>query len=68
MLRMIVCLLLLAMTTVAQAQTPPSATEISRYEGLHRAAHEGDVDTIRRLAASGANLDARDQAGRTPRS
>ena len=66
MLRMIVCLLLLAMTTVAQAQTPPSATEISRYEGLHRAAHEGDVDTIRRLAASGANLDARDQAGRTP--
>jgi ankyrin repeat protein len=65
MIRMIVSLLLLAVTANAQAQVPPSAAEISSYEGLHRAAHEGDVETIRRLAAEGAKIDARDQAGRT---
>ena len=52
--------------TAAQAQTPPSAAELARYEGLHRAAHDGDQATIRRLAGAGADLDARDRAGRTP--
>jgi ankyrin repeat protein len=33
---------------------------------LHEAAVAGDVDAIRRLAAAGVDLDARDDAGRTP--
>ena len=52
--------------TTATAQTPPSASEIAAYQGLHSAAHEGDVAAIRRLAAEGADLEARDDAGRTP--
>ncbi|MGI9334855.1 MAG: ankyrin repeat domain-containing protein [Gammaproteobacteria bacterium] len=50
----------------AAAQTPPSSYDIESYEGLHRAAHNGDVDAVRKLAASGADLEARDAAGRTP--
>ena len=48
------------------AQVPPSAAEAARYQGLHAAAHRGDVARIRQLAASGADLDARDGQGRTP--
>lgn len=58
-------LVLLPAAPVA-AQVPPSPTELARYEGLHRAAHEGDVATIRRLAAAGADPNARDSALRTP--
>lgn len=50
----------------ANAQTAPSASEIADYEGLFLAAHEGDADAIRRLARSGADLEARDARGRTP--
>ena len=50
----------------AGAQTKPSISQIAAYEGLHRAAHENDVATIRRLAAQGADLDARDRFARTP--
>jgi ankyrin repeat protein len=48
------------------AQTPPSPADIAGYDGLHRAAHEGDVPAIRNLSASGADLEERDPAGRTP--
>lgn len=48
------------------AQTPPSETEIASYSGLHLAAHEGSLDTIRRLIADGADVDQRDGSGRTP--
>ena len=58
-------LLLIAFASVAQAQTPPSASEIARFDGLHRAAHVGDVDAIQQLVANGAELDVRDGAGRT---
>ena len=50
----------------ALAQTAPNAAEIARYDGLHRAAHEGDAEAIARLIAAGADPDARDGAGRTP--
>ncbi len=50
----------------ALAQTAPSPSEIASYSGLHLAAHEGDVDEIMRLIASGAELEARDGSGRTP--
>jgi ankyrin repeat protein len=66
MLRVIIACGLLALTSVAQAQTAPSAAEIAAYEGLHRAAQDGNVEAIRRLAKAGAALDARDAHGRTP--
>lgn len=47
-------------------QTPPSATEIASYSGLHLAAHEGNLDTIRQLLADGADVNKRDGSGRTP--
>ena len=50
----------------AIAQTPPSAVELSAYRGLHAAAARDDAAAIGRLAASGADLNARDAAGRTP--
>lgn len=50
----------------AMAQVPPNAMEQADYSGLHRAALDGYVSTIRRLAAEGADLEARDGKGRTP--
>ncbi|CAH1665576.1 Ankyrin repeat domain-containing protein [Hyphomicrobiales bacterium] len=62
-----VCALLAAIWSgAATAQTPPSAAELAAYRGLHAAAAAGDAATIRQLAASGADLDARDGNGRTP--
>lgn len=57
----------------AQAQVPPTPTEVQAYRGLHAAAHRGDVATIERLVAerpapaqARALLNARDAGGRTP--
>jgi uncharacterized protein len=50
----------------AQAQVPPTATEASAYQGLHAAAHQGDLGAIQRLAVNKTALEARDSAGRTP--
>ncbi len=50
----------------AQAQTAPSSIQVAAYDGLHRAAYLNDIAEIRRLAATGANLEARDGSGRTP--
>lgn len=50
----------------AGAQTPPSSTQAAAYSGLHAAAYTGDADAARRLLAAGADLEARDGAGRTP--
>lgn len=50
----------------AIAQTAPSARQIADYQGLHAAAHRGDVAGIRKLAAGGADLEVRDTSGRTP--
>ncbi len=58
---------LLALGTSALAQTPPSERELNAYDGLFRAAHEGDVEAIRRLTRNqGADVNARDRRGRTP--
>lgn len=61
----IVLFLLVFLTGPALAQTAPTAAEISAYDGLHRAAAEGDAAEIQRLAAAGADLEARDPVGRT---
>ncbi|AVO37549.1 ankyrin repeat domain-containing protein [Pukyongiella litopenaei] len=66
MMRVILSFFLLVVAPMVHAQTPPSTADVAGYDGLHLAAHEGDADAIRRLAASGADLDARDRAGRTP--
>lgn len=59
--------LLLGLTAgMAVAQTPPSAVQIAAYDGLHRAAQDNDAAAIRRLAAAGADLEARDANGRRP--
>ena len=58
-------LLALGLASIASAQVPPSSAEIGSYDGLHLAAHTGDVEAIRRLVAEGADLEARDGRGRT---
>lgn len=50
----------------AAAQVPPRDAEIAAFEGLHAAAHAGNVAEIRRLISAGADLEARDGYGRTP--
>ena len=65
-MRAILIPLLLLAATGAQAQTAPSVSEIAAYDGLHRAAHQGDVAAVQALAASGAALNERDASGRTP--
>ena len=47
------------------AQVPPTAAEVAAYQGLHAAAHRGDLPAIQRLAANKAALEARDGAART---
>ena len=49
-----------------RAQVPPTASEAAAYQGLHAAAHRGDLAAIARLATQPAALQARDSAGRTP--
>ena len=53
------------MAAPAKAPTPPSASELQAYRGLHAAAARGDAAEIRRLLAAGAAADARDGNGRT---
>ena len=58
--------LVLALGGAAQAQVGPTPAEAAQYQGLHAAAHAGDAARIAKLAAGGADLDARDGYGRTP--
>jgi uncharacterized protein len=56
-------------SSAARAQVPPTPTEAAAYQGLHAAAHQGDLAAIQRLtaiASSKAVLEARDAGGRTP--
>jgi uncharacterized protein len=59
--------LMLALTSVAHAQVPPSANEIARYGGLHAAAARGDAHEIKRIVAGrqAVVIDAADGYGRT---
>jgi ankyrin repeat protein len=50
----------------AQAQIPPSASELRLYAGLHAAAAKGNAAEIGRLIALGERPDAKDTNGRTP--
>ncbi|HEX2541926.1 MAG TPA: ankyrin repeat domain-containing protein [Caldimonas sp.] len=55
-----------ALGLAAQAQVAPSPAEVAVYQGLHAAAHRGDVVAIARLGSDRAALEARDGHGRTP--
>jgi hypothetical protein len=48
------------------AQVAPTSAETVRYAGILLAAARGDVAEIGRLAASGQNVNVRDDYGRTP--
>jgi hypothetical protein len=56
----------LLLTSLAFAQTPPSAAELQAYRGLHAAAAKGDIAEIEKLVKAGAPIDARDGRARTP--
>ncbi len=62
----VMALLACAFAGTASAQVAPSATEIAAYTGLFAAAARGDAAEIGRLAASGADVNAREGYGRTP--
>ncbi len=64
--RRLLVFLSITAAAAADAQTPPSSSDIAGYDGLHRAAHENDVEAIRQLAAAGHDVNARDLANRTP--
>ncbi len=53
-------------TGTALAQRAPNAREAASYQGLHAAAHTGNVAQIAQLAAAKADLNGRDGNGRTP--
>ena len=56
----------LLMPLDALAQRPPSASQVAAYEGMFKAAFEGNLAELRKLLASGSNIEARDPNGRTP--
>ena len=56
----------LLLTPQAQAQVPPTASEIAAYQGLHAAAARGDTAALQRLLAGRPDVNARDAHGRTP--
>lgn len=55
-----------AVTTAAVAQVAPTSSEIAQYTGVLAAAARGDAAEIKKLAAGGADVNARDGYGRTP--
>lgn len=57
---------LILLVSAAAAQTAPTAREVAAYEGLFRAAHEGDIAAIRVALAAGADVKATDRRQRTP--
>jgi ankyrin repeat protein len=59
-------LLLVLYAGLVLAQSAPTADELARYDGLHRAAAAGDTAAIERLCEEGADANGRDAFGRTP--
>lgn len=62
----LISMLILIAGHSALAQRAPSSSEINSYTGLHKAAHENDLATMKELVEAGADLDERDSYGRTP--
>ena len=49
----------------AAAQIRPSPSEVASYQGLMKAAHEGDIALVNKLIGEGVDLGATDSHGRT---
>jgi uncharacterized protein len=64
--RIFAALLSGVVTGAALAQVAPGANEIAAYTGVFAAAARGDAAEINRLAAGGADVNAREGYGRTP--
>ena len=65
-MRVVLGFLVLLLICPANAQVPPSASEVQAYAGLHAAAATGDTASIEKLVKDGAKLEATDANGRTP--
>jgi ankyrin repeat protein len=65
MSRPVLYLLMFLTSFSAMAQTAPGSGEVSAYRGLLKAAHEGDLVEIARLAKAGADMSERDSNDRT---
>jgi uncharacterized protein len=61
----LLCLEIL-LPAAALAQTPPTATDLRAYAGLHAAAAKGDAAEIERLIASGERPNVQDANSRAP--
>lgn len=59
-------LLMFSWVVSAQAQRPPSASEVANYSGFLAAAASGNASEIKALIAKGEKTDVRDNFGRTP--
>ena len=55
----------LLLAAPASAQVPPTAAELAAYDGLHRAAAEGDLKALENLLAAKADVGKTDNFGRT---
>ena len=64
--RMFAALLASVLAGAVSAQVAPGANEMASYSGLFAAAARGDAAEINRLAAGGADVNARESYGRTP--
>lgn len=58
-------LVTVGLATSSQAQVAPSPSEIARYEGLHQAAHQGDLERLKTLLKADPDLEKRDTRART---
>lgn len=56
----------LAFCVAAPAQVAPSAAEVSAFDPLHAAAHDGDLGRLRAALDGGLPINGRDLRGRTP--
>ena len=65
-MRALTWVLLWCLSAVSQAQVGPSADEASRYQGLHAAAHRGELAKVQALLRDKPDLNAVDAHGRTP--
>ena len=60
-----ICMILTTYPPVVFTQTAPSSSQIEAYEGLHKAAHDGDLKLLSELIKNGADPERKDTSGRT---